>query len=379
MAVLRDVLDDPSRAAVLSFFEQEVALGRVGGINGREAALPYDHPAAAAVRAAASRAALDTALLPAYHELAVVRRYTAPYHGFRRHCDNADAMMELTCGTVYAACLTRLRQGGLCPRNVSLESANLTLIRRHFPLGDVAACRHLPRRCLVHACERRSRVGCSSVHPRDWPEGFHRRLPKRHTLFRAMTLSLVLDQDFDGGDLNFWSDDGVWSWTAEATKPGDALLFDAGVPHAIAPITRGVRTVLLYWFHTEPWGANPASLAARAYTAHVWGLTNEHSTAQNTDLKLRLYCELELQHSAQPSGWAVANCDEVVRRQAVENAYKQQVEMQQAADKRIATLESQLLALNANMATLIQQLNAVISSSPTQQTLADSRKQMTSS
>eukprot|EP00927_Polykrikos_kofoidii_P008939 TRINITY_DN13729_c0_g1_i2.p1 TRINITY_DN13729_c0_g1~~TRINITY_DN13729_c0_g1_i2.p1 ORF type:complete len:437 (+),score=42.14 TRINITY_DN13729_c0_g1_i2:79-1389(+) len=328
MAVLRDVLDKESRAALLSIIDREMSLGLAAGNRVKYTPVPFDHPAVVAVRSVVSRFALDAAFVPAYHEFAMIKRYIAPNDGFPRHCDNAEASADLTCGTVYAACVTRLRRSGLCQYRNGPLSANFTQLRRMFPRGDPVACRRLPPRCLARACERRSRVSCGSVDPRNWPENFYGTLPMKHAPFRAMTLSLALDSDFDGGDLNVWSDNGESVWIAEATKPGDALLFDSGVAHAIAPITRGVRTVLLYWFHTEPWGANPGSPAARAYTAHVWGLTNflyaggspDKIEARNAALKLRLYCELEFQHSRQLSAWAAAaNCEEVLRGQAEEH------------------------------------------------------------
>eukprot|EP00927_Polykrikos_kofoidii_P008941 TRINITY_DN13729_c0_g1_i4.p1 TRINITY_DN13729_c0_g1~~TRINITY_DN13729_c0_g1_i4.p1 ORF type:complete len:445 (+),score=31.91 TRINITY_DN13729_c0_g1_i4:79-1413(+) len=335
MAVLRDVLDKESRAALLSIIDREMSLGLAAGNRVKYTPVPFDHPAVVAVRSVVSRFALDAAFVPAYHEFAMIKRYIAPNDGFPRHCDNAEASADLTCGTVYAACVTRLRRSGLCQYRNGPLSANFTQLRRMFPRGDPVACRRLPPRCLARACERRSRLACDIIDPRspvdldgrNWPENFYGTMPMRHAPFRAMTLSLALDSDFDGGDISVWSDNNESLWTAEGTKPGDAVLFASSVAHAIAPITRGVRTVLTYWFHTEPWGANPDSPVARAYTAHVRGISNFIYAAASTEefkrwnaaLKLRLYCELEFQHSSQVSAWAAAaNCEDVLRGQAEE-------------------------------------------------------------
>lgn len=86
------------------------------------------------------------------------------------------------------------------------------------------------------------------------------------------------------------------AWSSENIRPGDGILMDASVPHAVAPLRGGRRTILLYWLHSESWLAS----AQRAYEAHVAGLTNflfdgskEESEARNTKLKTNLYAALE--------------------------------------------------------------------------------------
>mmetsp|Transcript_57879 Transcript_57879/g.181777 ORF Transcript_57879/g.181777 Transcript_57879/m.181777 type:complete len:331 (+) Transcript_57879:3-995(+) len=296
--VLRGLLDEEARQSLLALFEEEAAAGR---LQGDQVHLPPAHPAVGAVRAVAGRAAWDAAFVPAYHELAVVRRYVGPSSGFVRHCDNAVAPNEERCAREFAECMRWLRVPGRCPRLGVLPPAGANASRawrlalagqREAMSSARTACSRLPLRCLFSACERRSRAGCGF--PRDlpsWPEDVRGRLPQAHAPFRALSLSADLDEDFEGGRLRFYSEDGRESWLASEISLGDGLLFDSGTPHSVDPLARGNRTVLLYWFHAEPWGADPDSPVQQAYREHVEGLTNSDD-AGNAELKRRLYREL---------------------------------------------------------------------------------------
>lgn len=83
-------------------------------------------------------------------------------------------------------------------------------------------------------------------------------IPHLHCPFRAWSLSLALNSDFHGGELEF--SEPLRNFNLQA---GDAILFSSGQnnQHRVRPIKRGSRFVLLMWFQTSLHGA-----AAQHYT-----------------------------------------------------------------------------------------------------------------
>ena len=72
-------------------------------------------------------------------------------------------------------------------------------------------------------------------------------LPNLHNKSRKMSMSLLLNDTFDGGDLNLFS---VQSIRKEA---GTMVFFPSFVPHEVTPVTKGTRYSLVMWFVGRPW------------------------------------------------------------------------------------------------------------------------------
>jgi len=295
-----------------------------------EVAVPVDHPAIALVSEAVAQTTKDLVSLPAYPEVAVVRRYISPLMELTRHCDNAEVKdlsdVVVDCEAVHAPCLSWLRRQikGWPARKLQLflHRPNTTWLRQFLRgLPPSSRCLDLPPRCFGYAlcwrfssamgpeCSwtysllRDSASGCGSDTATD--VGLPGRLPKRHAMFRSLSLSLELDEAGRlGGELFFLGAgprEEAWP-VPGGTSAGDAVLFGAGAPHALTPLLRGTRTVLLCWFHSEPWGGLPGGLAAqRAYARHVASLTNSlyaagppaEREARNRELKAELYHRLD--------------------------------------------------------------------------------------
>ena len=60
---------------------------------------------------------------------------------------------------------------------------------------------------------------------------------------RKLTFSLILNDDFEGGDFQLLHDE-----TLEAKK-GKILVFPSFLPHRVTPVTNGTRYVLFGWFY----------------------------------------------------------------------------------------------------------------------------------
>jgi predicted 2-oxoglutarate/Fe(II)-dependent dioxygenase YbiX len=74
--------------------------------------------------------------------------------------------------------------------------------------------------------------------------GFAKRHRDRFSTYK--TVSLVLSDDFEGGDM-YMNDERV-----ELNKAGEYIIFNGGKDfHEIKPITKGVRDVLIIWFSTN--------------------------------------------------------------------------------------------------------------------------------
>lgn len=64
---------------------------------------------------------------------------------------------------------------------------------------------------------------------------------------RKISMSVTLNDDFDGGELAFFI-------TGEFTVPptaGQAIAFPSFMPHAVTPVTKGERWSLVSWFSGE--------------------------------------------------------------------------------------------------------------------------------
>ncbi|CAK0804944.1 unnamed protein product [Prorocentrum cordatum] len=118
-------------------------------------------------------------------------------------------------------------------------------------------------------------------------------------MFRRFSASVEVDRHGAGGELFFVDGSGRRAWMPDRpgggrVELGDAVVFAATRPHAVAPMRRGHRIVLLCWFHLEPWGM--VAEAQLAYSRHVALLTNglysedqRAAQALNWELKRALY------------------------------------------------------------------------------------------
>lgn len=65
---------------------------------------------------------------------------------------------------------------------------------------------------------------------------------------RKISVSIILNDDYEGGDLFFFQD-GPQSVSPDA---GVAVAFPSFLPHKVAPVTRGTRWSLVCWIAGEP-------------------------------------------------------------------------------------------------------------------------------
>ena len=61
-------------------------------------------------------------------------------------------------------------------------------------------------------------------------------------LQRKLTFSLILNDDFEGGDFN------ILQQSLIKTTKGKLLVFPSFLPHAVMPVTSGVRYAIFGWF-----------------------------------------------------------------------------------------------------------------------------------
>ena len=74
-----------------------------------------------------------------------------------------------------------------------------------------------------------------------------------HGKVRKLSLSLVLNDDFEGGDLEFASyGREKCIITPIKVKAGDMIFFTSGMEHRVAPVTKGTRYSLVNWFCGPP-------------------------------------------------------------------------------------------------------------------------------
>jgi len=67
-----------------------------------------------------------------------------------------------------------------------------------------------------------------------------------HKKTRKLSMSLVLNDDFEGGDLQFYDDEPV------QCKKGNMIFFPSYLLHRVLPVTKGVRYSLVTWFLGPP-------------------------------------------------------------------------------------------------------------------------------
>ena len=74
-----------------------------------------------------------------------------------------------------------------------------------------------------------------------------------HGKVRKLTLSLILNDDFEGGEFEFCCyDRGECKITPIELKRGDMIFFTSGMEHRVTPVTKGVRYSLVSWFVGPP-------------------------------------------------------------------------------------------------------------------------------
>ena len=74
-----------------------------------------------------------------------------------------------------------------------------------------------------------------------------------HGKVRKLTLSLILNDNFEGGDLEFCSyGEEKSTITPIELKRGDMIIFTSGMEHRVTPVTKGVRYSLVNWFIGPP-------------------------------------------------------------------------------------------------------------------------------
>lgn len=321
---MRGLLNTSDVRTLLEFFESEVLSGHAEEAFGSEVVLPPQHRIASHIQSAVQEVVSAQGRTAAYHELAVIRRYYPSTSPLDRHCDNRESPagacfvddFQHRCLKQYQRCLVQLMRNNVCSKikdyskHTSGRYYNYTrfqdgLMALFRTLPEQTHCREMPYACLGLHCDDAflDPSGCHSCRVR----AHH--VPKRHCMFRSMSLSVPLSRGSHGGDLIFydWPTGMDENSSYSLLPPGDGLLFDSGTPHGVTPLESGTRTVLLYWFHSEPWGAQKDSLAQRAYETHVKSLTNVLYNAEvergpvrarwNWRLKKRLYRAIELYHN----------------------------------------------------------------------------------
>ena len=77
--------------------------------------------------------------------------------------------------------------------------------------------------------------------------------PLLHGNVRKLSMTLVLNDNFEGGALEFASySKEKCEITPIKPKEGDMIFFTSGMEHRIAPVTKGVRYSLVNWFIGPP-------------------------------------------------------------------------------------------------------------------------------
>ena len=64
---------------------------------------------------------------------------------------------------------------------------------------------------------------------------------------RKISMSLTLNDDFEGGDLVIWQQGKV------KQEKGSLIFFPSFLPHQVTPVTKGTRYSLVMWFLGKPW------------------------------------------------------------------------------------------------------------------------------
>lgn len=70
--------------------------------------------------------------------------------------------------------------------------------------------------------------------------------PNLHGKTRKISMSLLLNDDYEGGKLE------IWGFNQNASKQGSIIFFPSYMPHRVTPVTKGVRYSLVIWFLGAP-------------------------------------------------------------------------------------------------------------------------------
>jgi len=70
--------------------------------------------------------------------------------------------------------------------------------------------------------------------------------PNLHGKTRKISMSLLLNDDYEGGKLE------IWGFNQNAHKQGSIIFFPSYMPHRVTPVTKGVRYSLVIWFLGAP-------------------------------------------------------------------------------------------------------------------------------
>ena len=65
---------------------------------------------------------------------------------------------------------------------------------------------------------------------------------------RKISISILLNEDYEGGDLCFFTE----GETQVSPDMGTAVAFPSYLPHRVMPVTKGVRWSLVCWIAGEP-------------------------------------------------------------------------------------------------------------------------------
>tara|TARA_B100000123_G_C25673216_1_gene402958 strand:- start:89 stop:739 length:651 start_codon:yes stop_codon:yes gene_type:complete len=77
-------------------------------------------------------------------------------------------------------------------------------------------------------------------------------VPELSGSVRKLSMSLLLNDDYEGGDLHFrWFTDSL-SEAVVQPKKYDAIFFQSNTQHKVAPVTKGVRYSVVKWFGGPP-------------------------------------------------------------------------------------------------------------------------------
>ena len=70
--------------------------------------------------------------------------------------------------------------------------------------------------------------------------------PHTHGKTRKLSMSIILNDDFEGGEFDFFDSDTI------STKRGTVIVFPSYIMHRVKPVTKGTRYSLVTWFCGEP-------------------------------------------------------------------------------------------------------------------------------
>ena len=71
--------------------------------------------------------------------------------------------------------------------------------------------------------------------------------PNLHNKTRKMSMSLILNDDYEGGDLI------LFNTRIPKQETGSMIFFPSFLSHEVTPVTKGTRYSLVMWFLGNPW------------------------------------------------------------------------------------------------------------------------------